>query len=101
MSVICSPQSSYRRWKLTETNFHRPGVVFQIGVEPQRIDIISSVDGLDYADAVRRAEIMNVDGLEIKVVSLDDLIVNERASGRPKDIADVFALEKLKARKNG
>ena len=41
---------------------------------------------------------MNVDGLEIKVISLDDLIVNKRASGRPKDIADAVALEKLKAR---
>lgn len=86
---------------LTETDFHRPGMVFQIGTEPQRIDIISAVDGLDYADAVCRAEKMNVDGLEIKVVSLDDLIVNKRASGRPRDIADALALEKLKARRDG
>jgi len=86
---------------LTEADFHRPGMVFQIGAEPQRIDIISAVDGLDYADASLRAVTMNVDGLEIKVVSLDDLIVNKRASGRPKDIADALALEKLKARRDG
>ena len=61
-------------------------------------DIISAVDGLDYAEASQRAVKMNVDGLEIKVISLDDLIVNKRASGRPKDIADALALEKLKAR---
>ena len=86
---------------LTESDFHRPGMVFQIGTEPQRIDIISAVDGLDYADAALRAVRMNVDGLEIKVLSLADLIVNKRASGRPKDIADALALEKLKARKDG
>ena len=86
---------------LTEADFHRPGMVFQIGTEPQRIDIISAVDGLDYADAALRAVTMNVDGLEIKVVSLDDLIVNKRASGRPKDIADAVMLEKLKERENG
>ena len=86
---------------LTEADFHRPGMVFQIGTEPQRIDIISAVDGLDYADASLRAVTMNVDGLEIKVVSLDDLIVNKRASGRPKDIADAVMLEKLKDRENG
>ena len=85
--------------ELTEEDFHKPGMVFQIGNEPQRIDIISAVDGLDYADAVGRAVKMNVDGMEIKVLSLDDLIVNKRASGRPKDIADALALEKLKARK--
>ena len=86
---------------LTEADFHRPGMVFQIGTEPQRIDIISAVDGLDYADASRRAVRMNVDGLEFKVISIDDLIVNKRASGRPKDVADAQALEKLKARANG
>lgn len=85
--------------ELTAEDFHKPGMVFQIGNEPQRIDIISAVDGLDYADAVGRAVTMNVDGMEIKVLSLDDLIVNKRASGRPKDIADALALEKLKARK--
>ena len=83
---------------LTEADFHKPGMVFQIGAAPQRIDIISAIDGLDYAEAVGRAVKMNVDGLDIKVISLDDLIVNKRASGRPKDIADALALEKLKAR---
>ena len=86
---------------LTEADFHRPGMVFQIGTEPQRIDIISAADGLDYADASRRAVRMNVDGLELKVISIDDLIVNKRASSRPKDIADALALEKLKERANG
>ena len=86
---------------LTEADFHKPGMVFQIGTEPQRIDIISAADGLDYADASRRAVIMKVDGLEFKVISIGDLIVNKRASGRPKDIADALALEKLKARANG
>ena len=86
---------------LTEADFHKPGMVFQIGAEPQRIDIISAADGLDYADASRRAVRMTVDGLELKVISIDDLIVNKRASGRPKDIADALALEKLKARANG
>jgi predicted nucleotidyltransferase len=83
---------------LTEEDFHKPGMVFQIGTEPQRIDIVSAVDGLEYSDAVKRAVKMNVDGLEIKVISIDDLIANKRASGRPKDIADAVALERIKAR---
>ena len=64
-----------------------------------RIDIISAVDGLDYADASSRAVKMNVDGLEIKVLSLDDLIINKRSSGRPKDVADALTLEKLREKK--
>jgi len=76
-------------------------MVFQIGTEPQRIDILSAVSGLSYQDAVSRAVTMSVDGLSLKVISLDDLIVNKRASGRPKDIADALTLEKLKEKKNG
>ena len=83
---------------LAESDFHKPGMVFQIGAAPQRIDIISAVDGLDYTEASQRAVKMNVDGLAIKVISLDDLIANKRAAGRQKDIADALALEKLKAR---
>lgn len=86
---------------LSEEDFHVPGIVFQIGTEPQRIDILSSVSGVKYEDAVSRAELMQVDGLSLKVISLEDLIANKRASGRPKDIADALALEKLRERKNG
>lgn len=86
---------------LTEEDFHRPGMVFQIGTEPQRIDILSAVSGVAYEDAVSRALKMEVDGLTLKVISLDDLIANKRASGRPKDIVDAMTLEKMKEKQNG
>lgn len=86
---------------LTEEDFYRPGMVFQIGTEPQRIDILSAVSGVSYEDAVMRALKMEVDGLSLKVISLDDLILNKRASGRPKDIVDALTLEKLKEKKSG
>ena len=86
---------------LTEEDFHKPGMVFQIGNEPQRIDIVSAIDGVDYLEAVKRAERMTVDGFDIKVISLDDLIVNKRASGRPKDVADALSLERIREKRNG
>ncbi len=84
---------------LQEEDFHSPGMVFQIGTEPRRIDILSAVSGVKYEEAVSRAVTMEVDGLFLKVISLDDLIVNKRASGRPKDLVDVLTLEKLKEKK--
>ena len=86
---------------LKEEDFHKPGMVFQIGTEPQRIDILSAISGVTYEDAVSRAERMEVDGLSLKVIALDDLIANKRASGRPKDIVDAMTLEKMKEKKNG
>lgn len=60
----------------------------------------------DYRDMIEclqheRAVQVAVDGLSLKMISLDDLIVNKRASGRPKDISDTITLEKLKAKLNG
>ena len=86
---------------LKEEDFHRPGMVYQIGMVPQRIDILSAISGVVYEDAVSRAVRMDVDGLSLKVIALDDLIANKRASGRPKDIVDAMTLEKLKEKKNG
>ena len=57
--------------------------------------------GVAYEDAVSRAVRMEVDGLSLKVIALDDLIANKRASGRPKDIADAMTLEKMKEKRNG
>ena len=67
----------------------------------ERIDILSAISGVAYEDAVSRAVRMEVDGLSLKVIALDDLIANKRASGRPKDIVDAMTLEKVKERKNG
>ena len=86
---------------LKEEDFHMPGMVFQIGTEPQRIDILSAISGVAYEDAVSRAVRMEVDGLSLKVIALDDLSANKRASGRPKDIADAMTLEKMKEKRNG
>ena len=86
---------------LKEEDFHTPGMVFQIGTEPQRIDILSRISGVDYADAVKRAVTMQADGLEFKVISIDDLIANKEASGRPKDVADALTLKQIREKRNG
>lgn len=77
-------------------DFATDGTIFQIGVAPCRIDIINRVDGLTYADAAPRAVLREIDGVPVRVLSLDDLIANKRASGRTKDLADAEVLEGLK-----
>lgn len=77
-------------------DFSTSGVIFQIGVAPCRIDIINEIDGLKYADAAPRAVPKEIDGVPVRILSLEDLIVNKRASGRTKDLADAEILEGLK-----
>ena len=73
--------------------FAQYGMIFQIGVAPCRVDIISKISGVSYADAVTRAVPKTIDGIPVRIISLEDLIANKKASGRAKDLADVEVLE--------
>ena len=77
-------------------DFSEEGIVFQIGVAPCRIDVLTRISGVAYADAVKRAQTRQIDGVDVRVISIDDLIANKRASGRMKDLADVEVLEGLR-----
>jgi hypothetical protein len=79
---------------VTEDDFASPGITFQIGVEPLRIDIITGVDGLTFEPAWQNRVASEYGGEPVFVVSREDLIRNKRASARPQDLADIAALER-------
>ncbi len=81
---------------LTREDLQKNDTIFQIGVAPRRIDLITSVSGLRFEDAFARSTQVEMDGILVPILSLDDLIVNKRASGRTKDLADVESLEILR-----
>lgn len=80
---------------LTETDFCETGQIIQLGIEPHRIDIITELPALDFDSAWERRLSIDIDGVLVNVISLQDLILNKEASGRPQDIADVVILRKL------
>lgn len=81
---------------LTGQDLQTDGTVFQIGVAPRRIDILTAASGLVFAEAFGRSMSVEIDGIVVHVPSLDDLIRNKRAAGRTKDLADAEALESLR-----
>jgi hypothetical protein len=82
---------------LTREDLQRGGTVFQIGVAPRRIDIITAASGLQFEDTFERSLSVNIEGIEVHIPALDDLIRNKKASGRTRDLADAEALESLKS----
>lgn len=82
--------------QISVEDFSRPGITFQIGIPPVRIDIITEATGVSFADVWPRREIRKIDGLDVPVISAHDLIANKRATGRAQDLADVEALEALR-----
>jgi hypothetical protein len=67
--------------------------VIRMGVPPVRIDIVTRVEGLDFTLCFARRTLEQLDGVEVNLISLEDLKTNKRTMGRPKDLDD---LEHLK-----
>jgi hypothetical protein len=82
---------------LTKEDLQEEGTVFQIGVAPRRIDIITAASGLQFEEAYARSLSVTIEGIEVRILSIDDIIRNKRASGRTKDLADAEILESAKS----
>lgn len=80
---------------LSIEDLETPGTIFQIGVEPVRIDILTAVEPLEFAAAWTRRAIIEVDGQSYPFVGREDLIASKRAAGRPHDLRDIEALEQF------
>ena len=81
---------------LTREDLLQDGTIFQIGVAPRRIDIITSASGLRFDQAYRNSVAVQIEDVDVRIPSIDDLILNKRTTGRTKDLADAEALETLK-----
>jgi hypothetical protein len=63
-----------------------------LGFPPYRIDILTSIDGLEFTAAWARRVMVRINNMDVPFISRDDLITNKKAVGRPQDIADVQRL---------
>jgi predicted nucleotidyltransferase len=78
---------------ISESDFSSEGIIFQIGNSPRRIDIITNISGIKFEQAYANRKAILIEGIEVPVISLQDLIANKRASGRMQDLADIEKLE--------
>lgn len=78
---------------LSEADLAQPGVIFQIGLPPLRIDILTAIDGVEFAGAWSRRLTADFDGVHVPVIGREDFLANKRATGRLKDRADAERLD--------
>lgn len=83
------------RSRLTPASFTEPDIVYQIGLPPNRIDILTTIDGVAFVDAWAERVMSTVDGVTFPMISKHHLLANKRATGRPQDLADVARLEEM------
>lgn len=77
---------------VVEDDFARPGVVFQIGVPPGRIDVLTDLTGLTFAEAWPGRERGHFGEVVVDYIGRDAFILNKRATGRAKDLGDIEGL---------
>ena len=83
---------------LSKTDLVSPNMVFQMGVPPQRIDLLTAVTGLDFDEAWSTRRIHEVETLKVPFLGRESLLQNKRATGRSKDLVDVAILEQQEQR---
>ena len=87
--------------------FHAPGPIpddffdsdskniYFMGAPPTKIEIISSIDGVEFEDCFERSEIVEDGETSIRIIGLEDLVKNKKVSGRLRDLADLEDLGRL------
>jgi predicted nucleotidyltransferase len=77
-------------------DFLKPGYITQIGYPPLRIDILNSIDGVEFEEAVKHMNRIDIEtDLPLNYIGLNDFIKNKQASGRMQDLADIQEINKL------
>lgn len=79
--------------EINKKTFSEKGIVFQIGVAPRRIDLLTQIDGVDFDEAYHSREEIELGGLTIPFLSKAHIIQNKKSTGREKDKLDVEFLQ--------
>ncbi len=78
---------------LEQADFLVEDQIIQLGYAPSRIDIITDLPGVEFSDSYDARVLVDVEGVTVHFIDLDNLKRNKRASGRHQDLADLENLE--------
>lgn len=102
--IRCSTENAQKVWRalqkfgaplfdLTLEDLQTPGIVFQIGIVPSRIDVLTQISGVEFDDAWQERQQVNIERMQIPVIGKSELLTNKKSTGRAKDNTDVLWLE--------
>lgn len=102
--IRISDENAERVWRALETfgaplfdlnleELKTPGMVFQIGLVPSRIDVITQIDGVEFEDAWKEHKTVEIENLQIPVIGKTHLLINKKSTGRAKDRNDALWLQ--------
>ena len=74
--------------QLSSNLFLEENKIIRMGVAPIRIEIITSISGVDFDECYQQKIVDEIDGIKVNIISLEQLKINKKASGRHKDLDD-------------
>lgn len=80
------------------SDFAREGIVYQLGLPPCRIDVLTRIDGVAFDDAWPDRVFLPMEGRSVPALGLSALVQAKRAAGREKDLLDLLLLRKAGVR---
>lgn len=102
-----SPDNAARVWRalvafgapvsatgVVSADFEKPDLVYQIGLPPRRVDVLTSISGVSFEEAWSSSEPATIGGQTIHFIGRDMFVRNKLAAARPKDLADAARLTK-------
>ena len=78
---------------LKPSDFQEPGQIIQLGYPPNRIDILTSIEGVEFSVCYEKRITVEIEGIQVDFIDLDNLKRNKKATGRLQDLADIDNLE--------
>ena len=94
-AIACVNDFGFAALGIEPADLAGPNKVLQLGYEPVRIDLLTTVDGVDFDACYARRITVELGSADAPFLSLDDLLRAKAATGRPQDLADVAQLRKL------
>jgi hypothetical protein len=79
---------------ISESDFSAPGRILQLGVPPNRVDIMTTIDGVSFGEVWEGRVHGAYGAASVAYIGYDDLIRNKSAAARPQDLADLQTLRR-------
>ena len=91
--IIALEQFGFGSLGLKEQDFLEVDTIIQLGYPPRRIDLLTTLSGVDFDQCFAAKVVVEMDGIPVNFIDLENLKKNKRATGRAQDIADIENLD--------
>jgi predicted nucleotidyltransferase len=86
---------------ILSADIHTPGMVVQLGVKPNRIDLLTGISGVTFEEAWASRREAELEGVAVQFIGCEALLLNKESTGRAKDLGDAEELRKRNTKREG